>query len=317
MGGWVQVLEKANFSTTGRIESFLSGKKVKRTRYAHQVTLAVLKKLADAAFQDQMEFADFESWRKSINEKNANPCFWFQAIEFEKFLFAFIISLRDADFYSFVKCIEDMMPWMFALDHTHYAKWMSVFREDLKQIPSKYPTVFEEFKRRYFTVKNSNHLFSNIGVDQAHKQNNKLVKIDRGAIGIFENPEPLLRWSVTGPTVAKMRDEYNNLSSAESKHHEDIKAVEDDFRDDVSSVHDAFHEFGNPFCGAEQNRIWFNCLQESFLINLDRRLFWGQSNLAKSNLKSLSEKDLQVMPPYCTTSSTKTALVSSGTKMQS
>ena len=73
---------------------------------------------------------------------------------------------------------------MFVLDHAHFARWMSVYLEDLKQIPSKYPTVFEEFKRGYFTVKNSNHLFSNIGADQARKQNNKLVKIDRGVIGI-------------------------------------------------------------------------------------------------------------------------------------
>ena len=38
---WTQALEKGNISTTGRIESFLPGKKVKRTRYAHQVSLAV------------------------------------------------------------------------------------------------------------------------------------------------------------------------------------------------------------------------------------------------------------------------------------
>ena len=171
--GWVQVLENANFSTTGRIESFLSGKKVKQTKYAHQVTLAVLKKLADAASQNQTEFADFESWRKSIKEKNANHCFWFQAIELEKLLL--------------------LHTWMFALDYTHYTRWMSVFLEDLKRIPSKYPTVLEEFKRGYFSVKNSNPLFSNIGVDQAHKQNNKLVKIDGGAIEIFGNPQSPLR----------------------------------------------------------------------------------------------------------------------------
>ena len=262
--GWMQVLGKANFSTTGRIESFLSGKKVKRTRYAHQVTLAVLKKLADAAFQHQTEFADFESWRKSTKEKNANHCSWFQAIELEKLLFAFILSLRDADFGPFVKCIEEMMPCMFALDHTHYTRWMSVFLEDLKQIPSKYPTVFEEFKRGYFTVKNSNHLSSNIGVDQAYKQNNKLVKIDGGAIGNFENPQSLLRWSVAGPTVTKMCDEHNDSTSAKSKHHEDTKTVEDDFRDDVLSVHDAFLQFGNPF--SEQQ----NFVQLSSRIVLDK-----------------------------------------------
>ena len=84
----IAFMNKMDFSTTERIESFLSGKKVKRTRYAHQVTLAALKKLTDVAFQDQTEFADFESWRKSIKDKNANNCFWF--------LFAFILSSGDS-----------------------------------------------------------------------------------------------------------------------------------------------------------------------------------------------------------------------------
>ena len=253
--GWIQALEKAGFSTPGRIESYLSGKKIKRTRYAHQVTLAVLSKLAHSVFQAQTEFEDFESWKESTEKKNANHCFWFQVIKLEKLLFSFILSLRDADFCLFVKCIEEMMPWMFALDHTHYARWMSVFLEDLKQIPSKYPEVFNEFKRGYFTVKNGYRSFSNIGVDQAHEQNNKLVKIDGGAIGILDNPKSLLRWSVAGPTVTKVCHEYDDPITVEKKHHEDTRAVENKFRADVSSVHDAFLEFGNPFCEEEENLI--------------------------------------------------------------
>ena len=71
-------------------------------------------------------------------------------------------------------------------------------------MPSNHPTIFEEFKRGFFTVKNGNRKFSNIGVDQAHEQNNKVIKIDRGAIGIFDNPKALLRWAVAGPIVAKI-----------------------------------------------------------------------------------------------------------------
>ena len=40
--GWTEVLEKAKMSTVGCIESFLSGSKIKRCRYAHQVSLAPL-----------------------------------------------------------------------------------------------------------------------------------------------------------------------------------------------------------------------------------------------------------------------------------
>ena len=61
--GWVEALKKANVSTPGRIESFLTGSKVKRTRYAHQVSLATWIRLAQNAFEDQTLYPDYESWK--------------------------------------------------------------------------------------------------------------------------------------------------------------------------------------------------------------------------------------------------------------
>ena len=40
-------------STSGRIESFLKGSKVKRSRYSHQVTLATLARFAYDCFKSQ------------------------------------------------------------------------------------------------------------------------------------------------------------------------------------------------------------------------------------------------------------------------
>ena len=56
--GWIDILKKANTSTSGRIESFLTGKKIKRTRYAHQVSLTCLLKLSKDAFKNQEERSD-------------------------------------------------------------------------------------------------------------------------------------------------------------------------------------------------------------------------------------------------------------------
>ena len=197
--------------------------------------------------------------RKSVSKdlktkENANICFWFHVIELETILFSLTNSLRDADFGLFVQCVKDIMPWMFALDHTHYSRWMSVFLKDLQQIPSKYPSVFEEFKKGYFTVKNGNRKFSNIGIDQGHEQNNKLVKIEGGAIGIFDNPKALLRWAVAGPIVAQICKDAEDDDVKEKKHHEDNETFERNFRKDVKSLYDAFLEFGNPF-SEEQNQL--------------------------------------------------------------
>ena len=57
---------------------------------------------------------------------------------------------------------------------------------------------------RKFTVKKTSHAFSAIGIDQAHEQNNKAVKVDSGAIDIMDNESALLEWALSGPYVAKM-----------------------------------------------------------------------------------------------------------------
>ena len=96
-----------------------------------------------------------------------------------------------------------------------------MFVKDLQQIPSKYSSIFEAFKKGYFTVKNSNSAFSNIGVDQAHEQNNKLIKIDGGAISILDNSKALLRWDVAGHIVAQICKDGEAINETIHTHHED------------------------------------------------------------------------------------------------
>ena len=49
--GWTSIFERAKITTTGQIESYLSGNKVKQTRYTHQVSMALLIHLSFLSFQ--------------------------------------------------------------------------------------------------------------------------------------------------------------------------------------------------------------------------------------------------------------------------
>ena len=95
-------------------------------------------------------------------------------MELESLLFQFVKSLRSADFELFLSSLESIVPWMFALDHTHYARWLSVFVEDLNHLN---PSLREAFMDGKFVVRKTDRQFSCMGVDQAHEQNNKLIKI--------------------------------------------------------------------------------------------------------------------------------------------
>ena len=84
--GWVEAFVQANITTAGRINSFLNGSKIKRTRYAHHLSLAVFIKLSYNAFNEQSEFNNYTDWRNHLMEKSANASYWFQLIQLETLL---------------------------------------------------------------------------------------------------------------------------------------------------------------------------------------------------------------------------------------
>ena len=60
----------------------------------------------------------------------------------------------------------------------------------------------------HFTVKKTSHEFSNLAIDQAHDQNNAVVKDDGGAVGLTECPTALQRWMVSGPEMARVINDF-------------------------------------------------------------------------------------------------------------
>ena len=84
---------------------------------------------------------------------------------------------------------------------------------------------------------------SAIPIDQAHKQNNALVKGEGGAVGLTENPSALRRWMVSGPEIARIIKAFEASMVTEcpeteqsAKHHEDTRSLQSLFYRDVVSL---------------------------------------------------------------------------------
>ena len=70
------------------------------------------------------------------------------------------------------------------------------------------PSVATEFVEGHFVVQKSHCAFSSIPIDQAHEQNNRIVKGDKGAISLTENSCQLLCWMVCGPEILCLINEF-------------------------------------------------------------------------------------------------------------
>ena len=82
-----------------------------------------------------------------------------------------------------------MLPSLAALDHIHYLRWRLEFLDDINRLPDSIKEVIDQ---GYFFVKKNSCVFSVMRIDQAYEQNNRVVKVNDGDIGIMDNERALL-----------------------------------------------------------------------------------------------------------------------------
>ena len=151
--GWDTIFVKSNINTADRAQSFLWGNKVKRSRYAYQVSLAALIKLAQDSYTIAANATQsLEDWLNEKSENSVNARYWFTVIKLETLLFLFVTSIREANFDLFLQCLEEIVIWMFSLDHFNYARWLPGIFLQLKSQNGDFP-ILDSIMRMNKTIK--------------------------------------------------------------------------------------------------------------------------------------------------------------------
>lgn len=252
--GWTDALIDAGVSSSGTADSFLKASHLTKTRRAHQVTLLALCRLQHSAWQkfissvSESDELSFETWQKRMILNCPTFLYWNIVMEFEMMVLIFVRAHRTRNFDLYVEALEELLPWFFALDHINYARWLPIHIRDMRSIPG---TILEEF-RRCWVLQKSRNVFSCMPLDQAHEQNNDLLKGSGGIIGLTENPASLRRWIVAGPEQARLLKEFESQLSPDTgeshwQHHEQFLSVQESFKKNVQDLCDTISNMGNPF----------------------------------------------------------------------
>ena len=195
---------------------------------------------------------NFSDWKSEKSNQSDIFFYWESVIELEVILCQFIKSLRKGNFKLYISSLELMIPWVFALNHGHYSRWLPVHIRDMLSLENEHPQIFMEFMEGNFVVQKSSHKFSMIGMDQNHEQLNKDIKGDGGVKGLFGNKDALEKWMVAGPEIQKIVHQFEHeqnmtQDSKCSSHHEQGHFHQEKFVRDVQSLLDSFEDLGNPF----------------------------------------------------------------------
>jgi hypothetical protein len=192
--GWTNALVEAGIASSGTADSFIHGTKVSKTRHAHQViaifhhsinlfqfisfqvTAAALHKLLDEAWRASKSELTLDEWSKLRSKESAHFCFWYEILCLQTLLLAYVRSLRSGSHDLYVSSLLKLVPWFFALDHTHYARWISVHIRDMQALPHMHPSIHDAFNEGKFVVRKTKNKFSSIALDHCHEQNNAIIK---------------------------------------------------------------------------------------------------------------------------------------------
>ena len=255
--GWASVMTSAGVTTEGRADSLHKGSQISRSQWAHQVTVAALYALQRKAYDDYRKTCEtedlqsFDLWSKKMATKYPQFCYWNKVLQLECLLLAFIRSQREANYTLHVETLTAIIPWMFAMDHYHYARWLTVHVTDLQELSNDSMDIHREFVKGNFVTQKSSHKFSAMAHDQIHEQQNAIVKGDGGVIGITENEGALRRWMVAGAEIARIlnefEDQFHRQRQTDVRHHEQLPSVQKSFASDLNNAISSFEKLGNPF----------------------------------------------------------------------
>ena len=149
-----------------------------KTRHAHEVTPACLYALIRRAYTDystsvgaNQNEADeevalfFQEWCSMQANKCVHFDYWMKTLSLELLLLVFIRSIREGNFDMYVESLAEIVIWFFALDHTHYSRWLSVHIRDMMMLSEKQPGVLAEFKAGKFVICKTSNKFSAMAID--------------------------------------------------------------------------------------------------------------------------------------------------------
>lgn len=263
--GWEWVMTKADIFTSGRTSSALDEHHIKRSRYAHQVSIAAFSILREEAFsqyclenQGTCPVNTFVKWSDEQEENYPMFFYWSMVIDFQMLLLRFVRSMREGDFELYVQTCDEICDWAFALDRPNYSRYLPIHVRDMVQLPEKHPEVYTEFMNGNFVVQRSHHKFSLMAKDQSHEHSNKALQQSGGGLAdMYDEADSIALYMLAAPDTARIVQEFENVlgknKTTNTSHHEEAPKLQKKFLTDVRNLLNVIKEKGNPFLDQGEN----------------------------------------------------------------
>ena len=115
--------------------------------------------------------------------------YWSLIINLQIEILVFVSSIREGNFHLYVQSLRNLLECFFALDHTNYARWLTIRVFDPISLPITHPDVYQQMLKGFFSFAKTKRPFSRMALDQVHERNNKIIKGVGGATSLFNTQD--------------------------------------------------------------------------------------------------------------------------------
>ena len=176
---------------------------------------------------------EFEAVMEAFIASNRNPnfMFWWGYMQMVQILLMFTRAQRDGIWDLHLQAFTRMMPYFMHYNHVHYARWGTIYLNEMHQIPGE---VKKEFEAGNFVVKRSTLRFNQVDPDHSQEWLGGIGKKSGGIIGITKTTSALSRWALSFSLWSQLthdtkvafgleRDEYIHNESTKGRIKLDLK----------------------------------------------------------------------------------------------
>ena len=188
-----------------------------------------------------------DAFGMKLAENDPTSQFWWQYMDMVGILLMFIRAQRDGLWDLHLYAFRRMLPFYFRYDHTHYARWGTVYLSEMNRLPQE---VLQEFQEGNFVVKESERRFSQVEPDHSQEWLNGTGKKSGGIIGITRTVTALSKWALSFYLRSYLASSTRQMLDVEMEHeyvHNDLvpSRIRRDNSDEntVASNFQRFHVF--------------------------------------------------------------------------
>ena len=204
--GGPYILNESNVLAKGSLKDFITAKSYKRCKRLHELLSVAFEMLHFESFLSQQpnneeiryvitSELDTIEHNKNINlhevskkmddvlsgytqhitdteqgKHGKTAQYWISYVKMIHLYHEFIRSIRIGDLELYIYCLPRIGIIFFAFNHPNYARWIVMYHDNLLKLRETHPTVYDEFKKGWFSIKRTTKSFSAQPIDLTLEQ---------------------------------------------------------------------------------------------------------------------------------------------------